>query len=181
MEATKQCMWVCQLSLIKQTRCIGWLLYLVPEYNLDNLHRQIKKDMGINVEFCFCSIVDKGASWTDWTIPHSKVIHLEVNHSTPPSQLQYLETVYSAGAKRFLLGIKMQLVPTGTGTNMDFNARKLIKLQAQFLKYTETKWIHIDGPELKPQQCPLYDTLWAMALPPSQANQLCKPLFHASH
>jgi len=69
MEETKQCIWVHQVPLVEQTRCIGWLLYLVPEYNLDNLHRQIKIDTGINVEFHFHSIMDNGASWTDQTVP----------------------------------------------------------------------------------------------------------------
>ncbi len=73
----------------------------------------------------------------------------------------------------------MQLVPTGTGNTTDSNAGKLIKLQARFLKYTETRWIKVDGPELKPQQCPLYNKLRAMTLPLSQDNQACKPLFHA--
>jgi len=62
---------------------------------------------------------------------------------------------------------------------MESNAGKLIKLQAQFLKYTETRWIQADGPELKSQQCPLYVMLWAMTLPLSHDNQAHKPLFHA--
>jgi len=65
MEATKQRMWVHQVPLVEQTRCIGWLLYLVPEYNLDNLHRQLKMDMGIEVECRFHSIADNGAGQTD--------------------------------------------------------------------------------------------------------------------
>jgi len=73
----------------------------------------------------------------------------------------------------------MRLVPTSTGTTTDSNAGKMINLQARFLKYTETRWIHADGPELKPQQCRLYDTLRAMTLPLSQDNQARKPLFHA--
>jgi len=73
----------------------------------------------------------------------------------------------------------MRLVPTGTGTNVDSNDEQMIQCQAQFLKYTETRCIRINDRELKPQQCPLYDSLRAMTLPPSQANQLRKPLFHA--
>jgi len=179
MEATRQRMWVRQLQLVERTRCIGWLLYSAPEYNLDNLHRQIKKDTGINVECRFRSIADTGASWTDRTIPRIKAIHLEVDHSIPPSQLQHLEKAYSAGAKRFPLGIKMRLVSTGTGTDTDSNVGKMITLQARFLKYTETRWIHVDDHDLKPQQRPLYETLQAMTLPPSQANKIRKPLFHA--
>jgi len=179
LEATKQRIWVRQLPLVEQTRCIGWLLYSAPEYNLDNLHKQIKKDTGINVELRFRSIADKGAGWILRTIPRTKAIHLEVDISTTSLQLQRLERVYSAQAKRFPLGIKMRLVPTGTGTNAEANDGQMIQRQARFLKYTVTRCIRINDRELKPQQCPLYDTLREMTLPPSQANQRRKPLFHA--
>jgi len=43
----------------------------------------------------------------------------------------------------------------------------------------ETRWLSIDGQELKPQQGPLYDILWTLTLPPSPANQSRKLLFHA--
>jgi len=106
---TNQHMWVCQLPLVEQTKCIGWLLYLAPEYNLNSRRWQIKQDTGIDVELCFSSIVDKGASWIDHIIPPTKAIHLDVDHNTMPLQLKCLEKAYSAGAKLFLLGIKMQL------------------------------------------------------------------------
>jgi len=76
----------------------------------------------------------------------------------------------------------MRLVPTSRpGLNMDhdINGGKLIKLQARFLKCTKTRWICNDSSKLMPQQWLLYNTLWALTLPPSPANQLCKPLFHA--
>jgi len=88
MEATKQRMWVRQVPLVEQTRCIGWLLYSAPEYNLVNLHRQIKMDTGINVEFRFRSIADNGACRSDRTASRIKAIHLEVDHGITPSQLQ---------------------------------------------------------------------------------------------
>jgi len=84
MTETNQCMWVCQLPLVEQTKCISWLLYLAPEYNLNNLHWQIKQDMGIDVELRFCSIVDKAASRADCTITPTKAIHLDVDHNTCP-------------------------------------------------------------------------------------------------
>jgi len=149
--------------------------WLAAVFSTRSLHWQIKQDTGIDVELRFSSIVDKGTSWTDRTIPPTKAIHLDVDQNTLPWQLKRLEKTYSAGAKLFPLGIKMRLVRTGTG----FTAGKLIKLQARFLKYTETRWLSIDSQELKTQQCPLYDILRALTLPSGQANQLRKPLFHA--
>jgi len=34
---TKQGMWLQQLALAEQTKCLGWLLYSAPEYNLEEL------------------------------------------------------------------------------------------------------------------------------------------------
>ncbi len=101
---------------------------------------------------------------------------------TPPSQLKHIKKAYSADTKTFLLGIKMQLVPAQrTGTKGDHHTKvnELIRLQAHFLKYTETRWISKEIYDLAPQQCPLYDTLWAMRLPLCLGNQSRKPLFHA--
>jgi len=91
LQATRQGMWICQLPLAEKITCIGWLLYLVPEYNLNILHRQIKQDTEIDVELCFCSIVDKGAGWADCTRSCTKAIHLEVDHGTLPQQLKCIE------------------------------------------------------------------------------------------
>jgi len=44
---------------------------------------------------------------------------------------------------------------------------------------TQTSWISKKIYNLTPQHCPLYDTLWAMRLPPCMANHSSKPLFHA--
>jgi len=181
LRVTRQGMWVCQLPLAEQTKCIGWLLYSVPEYNLDSLHRQIKQDTGLNVELHYHCIVDEAASWADHTIPQTKAIHLEVDQGTPLLQLKSIERVYSVHARRFPLGIKMQLVlPSGTGTNINHNIKvgQLIKLQARFLKYTEIRWICDESSILLPQHCPLYVTLWTLTIPP-MANHTSKPLFHA--
>ncbi len=181
LRATGQDMWVRQLPLAEQTKCIGWLLYSAPEYNLDSLHRQIKQDTGLEVELRFCHIVDEGASRADSTIPQTKAIHLEVDQGTPHSQLKSIERVYSANARRFPLGIKMRLVPprgTGTSTDHDIKVGKLIKLQARFLKYTETRWIGEESSVSLPQHCQLYDTLRTLTTP-LMANRVSKPLFHA--
>jgi len=174
LRATRQGMWIFQLPLTKQTKCIGWLLYSAPEYPLDSLHLQIKQDTVIEVELHFCSISDYGSSQANCTMPHTKAIHLEFDSSTLPSQLKRIERVYSAEAKTFPLGIKMWLVHAWrTGTNVDHKntkVRQLIMLQAHFLKYTETRWTSKEGYNLVPQWCPLYDTLWAMRLLPCLAN-----------
>jgi len=180
LRATGQGMWVRQLPLAEQTKFIGWLLYSVPEYNLDSLHRQIKQDTRLDVELHFHHIVDAEASWADCTIPQTKVIHLEVNQGTPHLQLKSIKRVYSANARQFPLGINMQLVPphsTGPNTDHDIKVGQLIKLQAQFLKYTEIRWICDESYVLLPQHCPLYDTLWTLTTT-LMANHISKPLFH---
>jgi len=174
---------ICQLPLTKQTTYIGWLLYLAPEYNLSFLHQQIKQDTGIDVVLCFHHILDDdGSSQADCTTPYTKVIHLEVDSCTLPSQLKCIESMYATDAKTFPLGIKIQLVPAcRTGTNNVHNTKvgQLIHLQARFLKYTETSWIREVNSKVMPQKFPLYDTLQAMTLPPSLAKQPSKLLFHA--
>jgi len=182
LRATRQEMWIRQLPITKQTHCIGWLLYLAPEYPLDWLHQHIKQDTGIDVELHFHSISDNNSSQADRTWPRTKAIHVDVDCCTLPSQLKCIERAYSVKAKTFPLGIKMQLVLTrGTGTEADYytEVRELITLQAHFLQHAETRWISKEIYDLAPQQCPLYDTLQAMRLPPHPANQSRKPLFHA--
>ncbi len=50
---------------------------------------------------------------------------------------------------------------------------------SMFLQHTKTRWISKEIYDLAPQQCPLYDILWALQLPPHPAHQSRKPLFHA--
>jgi len=107
LSATRQGMWIRQLPLAEQTTCLGWLLYLAPEYNLSLLCQQIKKDSGIDVVLHYCRILGDGSDQVDCPTPHPKAIHLEVDSSTLPSQLKRLERVYATEAKTFPLGIKM--------------------------------------------------------------------------
>jgi len=107
LSATKQGMWIHQLPLTEQITCIGWLLYSAPEYNLSFLCQQIKKDTGIDVALCFCSILNDGSSLADGTTPQTKAIHLEVDASILPLQVKHLERVYASDAKTFPLSIKM--------------------------------------------------------------------------
>jgi len=58
LQATKQGMWPCQLPLVKQPLCIGWLLYLAPKYNLGELCWQIKQITGVEVALFFHRIKD---------------------------------------------------------------------------------------------------------------------------
>jgi len=162
LQLTGQGMRVRQLPLVEQTKCIGWLLYSAPEYDLKGLQMQIRQDTGIAVELCFKSIPDEGTSQVDRTIPQTEAIHLEIDQDTPTLQLKRIEKVYSAEATMFPLGIKMRLVPTGcTGIKTDNETRvgQLIKHQARFLKYMETRKIHSkEGLAVTPQKCPLYNS-----------------------
>jgi len=95
------------LSLAKKTSCIGWLLYLAPKYNLSSLHQHIKQDTGIEVALRYCSISKDSSGQADSTITKTKAILVEVDSDMVPSQWKHIEQVYSAGAKKFPVGIKM--------------------------------------------------------------------------
>jgi len=155
-------MWIRQLPHAEQTTCIGWLLYSAPEYNLSLLRQQIHKDSGIEVALRFRSISDDGSSQADCPTLCTKAIHLEVDSGTLPSQLKHLKSVYATEAKTFPLGIKMRLVSacrTGTTNVQHTKVGQLIRLQARFLKYTETSWISEVNSDAMAQKCPLYETL----------------------
>jgi len=49
LRATKQGLWPRQLPLVEQTTCVGWLLFLAPEYNLEELNRTILMATGVEV------------------------------------------------------------------------------------------------------------------------------------
>jgi len=182
LHTTRQGMWIRQLPLAERTSCIGWLLYSAPEYNLSTLRQHIKQDTGIEVALRYRSISKDSSGHVDSTTTKTKAIHVEVDSDMLPSQRKRIKRVYSAGAKTFPVGIKMRLVPVdnaGTHNVHDNKVGQLIRLQARFLKYTETSWIREADSATTPLKCSLYNTLRAMTLPPGLAKQSRKPLFHA--
>jgi len=100
--------------------------------------------MGIKVVLCYQSISKDSSSNADCTTTQTKAIHMEVDSGMLPLQWKCIARMYSAGAKTFPIGIKMQLVPvihTGAHNVHDTKVGQLIQLQAHFLKYTKTSWI----------------------------------------
>jgi len=99
-------MWLHQLPLAKQTKCIGWLLYFAPEYHLNELHQQIKQDARISMALCFCITHDGRPAHAEHTKFQMKAIHMEVDQFFLPKQKQHIESVYSVTAQTIPLGIK---------------------------------------------------------------------------
>jgi len=181
LRATKQGMWPRQLPWVEQTKCISWLLYLAPEYDLEELCRLLKHLTGVDVALRFCHIKDSRPAKATQT-PSTKAIHIEVDKSLPALQLSGLERTYSVTARTFPLGIKMRLVPElQMLTNLDAydNAIWLQSIQAKFLERTETHWIRDNISHCHNLPLPLYDTLRAMKLSHLMAAKLAQSLFHA--
>jgi len=182
LRATKQGMWPRQLPLVKQTKCIGWLLYSAPEYDLAELCQLLKQSTGVDVALRFRRIQDSQTAKAAHTVPSIKAIHIEVEKSIPSLQQTSLERIYSATARTFPLGIKMQLVPelhALTNSEAYDKAIRLHSLQAKFLDRTETHWIRDNNSISQNTPLPMYNTLRAMKLSHWMAAKSAQPLFHA--
>jgi len=181
LRATKQGLWPHQLRLTEQTKCLGWLLYLAPEYHLSALRQQIQQETRIEVALRFRTIHDGRPTNAKHPRPRTKAIHMEVDLNILPEQQNRLERVYSSTAQTFPLGIKMRLIPElGMIVNTDAyeNAVQLTNCQARLLAHTITSRIHSTIPDpSKPNL--VYQTLQDIALPSGMANSFGKPLFHA--
>jgi len=76
----------------------------------------------------------------------------------------------------------MRLVPAHSTEMNNVNQSKvsqLLRLQARFLKYTETSQISKANYDVMAQKLPLYTTLRDMVLPPNLAKKPGTPLFHS--
>jgi len=182
LRATKQGMWPRQLPLAEQTKCIGWLLYSAPEYNLDKLRRLLKQITGVDVALRFCCIQDRQTANAAHITGRVKAIHIEVEKGISSLQQTGLERIYSAKSRTFPLGIKMQLVSelqVLTNSHAYDKAIRLQSLQAKFLDCTETHWIRDKDSDSPNLSLPLYDTLRAMKLAHWSAAKSAQSLFHA--
>jgi len=181
LQDTKQGLWPRQLPLTEQTKCLGWLLYSGPEYNLSTLRQQIEQESGSEVALRFRIISDGRPVHAGHTGTRTKAIHMEVDWNITPKKQQRLESLYSSTARTFPLGIKMRLIPElGTTANSTTytHATQLINHQACFLAHTKTSRIL----QAVTEPCNLelaYQTLRDMILPSGLANRSDKPLFHA--
>jgi len=130
LHATKQGLWPRQIPLAEQTLGIGWLLFLVPEYDLDDIHQTINQAMGVEVALHFWIISDGLPRHTFCTCPRIKAIHMEVEKGMPSNKCKSIANLYSSTAQIFPLGIKMSLVPeVNSLTNPDANAQA-VQLQS---------------------------------------------------
>jgi len=139
-----------QLPQAEQTKCIGWLLYSAPKYNMRDLQKQIKQVTGIDTTLHFRAIQEIRPTQDNSNKPQTKAIHIDVDQYTSSQSQQHIKRIYSPKAQTFPCGIKMWLVPFGNSADVDnaIKAAQLISLQAQFLVHKETKQICSTGLEL---------------------------------
>jgi len=140
LRATKQGMWPSQLPQVEQTKCIGWLLYSVPEYNMSNLQKQIKQVTGINIVLHLWMIHEVRPTQDKQTKLLIKAIHIAVNQSTSFQCQQHIEKDLFTKSTDISTWNQMCFIPLGTSTNLDgtIKAAQLTSLQACCLVHTET-------------------------------------------
>jgi len=140
LNATQQGMWPRQLPEAEETSCLGWLLFLAPEFDLKALRRKIQKATGVEVGMRF-HLIHKGKSGhTHKTAPSIKSIHVEVDQTTQPSLCTCIANMYSCHMMEFPLGIIMCIVPEIHLASTPVERTKvdrLLALQEHFLAQTE--------------------------------------------
>jgi len=73
--------------MVKQTKCLGWLLFLAPEYDLAKLCKSIYQATAVHVALCFWSFSsDSPEKRGSMGVPQIKAIHLEVDQVEPKHQ-----------------------------------------------------------------------------------------------
>jgi len=85
---TKQGMWPRQLTLTEQTKCLGWLLYSAPEYNLEELRQQIIGATGVEVALRYRIINDGQPIQTPRQAPRVKAIYIKVESTASKEMCQ---------------------------------------------------------------------------------------------
>jgi len=177
---TKQGMWRRQLQVSKQTRCIGWLLFSAPEYNLQEL-RRIIKDHRADVALRYCTICRP--TFAQWVSPitQTKAIHVEVDSKLLALQCQSIASMYSLHAQVFPLAIKMCFVPEFNEMPNHHTHTKVLALQAcqaRFLAHTGTsRMCTPSNSNLNTSQ--MIDLLQAVLQKHPYFNQTTTPIFHA--
>jgi len=141
-------MWIQQLPLAEQMVCLGWLLFLVPEYDGSKLWSIIQEFLGEEVALCYHSI-QKGTNGSlAYDITTVKAIHMEVGKNLLPTQCQQITSMYSSSVQTFPLDIKMCLVPKFSAmpkSNTPARALMLMDHQAWFLLCSTTSKLSLDS------------------------------------
>jgi len=110
LQVTGQGMWPRQLPLVKQTKCVGWLLFSAPKYNWNELRKQLYQATGVSVALQFRSIQNSLPDRAITIAPGIKATHLEIDQYKPRDRWQHLFQIFLLKSQMFLLGIKMRLV-----------------------------------------------------------------------
>jgi len=132
--------------MAKNMVCLGWLLFLGPEYDLVAMRQSIQETTGVQVALRFRNIQDQLNAQAKQHEQRIKAIHIEVDWTESAEKRKRLQEAFSVDASEFPTGIKMRLVPelsAITNPNGWAKAAQLQALQAQFLTISETYVLHV--------------------------------------
>ncbi len=183
LRTTQQGMWPRQLPLAERTKCLGWLLFSAPEYNLEELRHAIHQMTGVEVALRYRHIQDDLPNTATRLRPRAKAIHVEVKYEEPYTRCQRIRSAFAPQATVFPSGIKMRLVEEMqnlTNPAARSTASQIHDLQEIFLAHSKTGLFPIQ-PHLVDQQDKIYATLrqfLSTQLDPTEAVQ--KPFYAVS-
>jgi len=96
---------------IKQTICMGWLLYLAEEFDSAALSKEIWYLTGVLVTLVYWEIDGSFPFQASSSNPQPMALHLEINRQSSDIDMKHIATLHSMASNTFPLGIKMHLVP----------------------------------------------------------------------
>jgi len=170
---TKQGLWPQPLPLVKQTICLGWLLFSAPEYNLEEIWRAILTATGVQVALHYQIIKDCSPVQAPCKPPQTKAIHIEVDSWATQNNCEQIGNVFSAKTKKFPVG-KMQLVAEISPLTNDKAAIK----PSSFRPFKPTFWQY---PTYRCSRSPcipiMRDTIWWQTSRSSYYTILCQLLW----
>jgi len=176
-------MWPRQIPLAERTKCLGWLLFLAPEYNLEELCHAIRQTTGVEVALWYRHIQDDLPNTATRLRLRAKAIHIEVKYEEPYTHCQCIRSAFAPQATVFPLGIKMWLVEEMqnlTNPAACLTTSQIHDLQEIFLAHSKTGLFPIQ-PHLVDQKDKIYATLQqflSTQLDPTAATQ--KPFYAVS-
>jgi len=161
LRTTQQGLWPQQLPLAERTKCLGWLLFSAPEYNLEELRHAICQTTGVTVALRYRHIQDDLPNTATRLRPRAKAIHIEVEDEEPYNRCQRIRSAFAPLATVFPSGIKMRLVEEMqnlTNPAARSTASQIHDLQEVFLAHSKTGLFPIQ-PHLVDQKDKIYATL----------------------
>jgi len=138
LQATQQGVWPCQLPLAVQTKCLGWLLFLLSLRIQSGQSMQGKLETGINLSLCFQTIHNALPAQAIHHKSYVKAIHLKVDEHTSTQKCRHLASLYSSAAIVFPLGIQMHLVPEHRHPSLGSPTKRSLPCNPSWL----TSWLN---------------------------------------